>query len=86
MVDEEDETVWPVLAARAADDKLGADTVVLDVGDVLAITGHFVITSARNERSVRTIAEEVEARIAGDGGPRPLRIGRIEHDNIGGAA
>lgn len=62
-----------VTAARAADAKGGRDTVVLDVGEVLAITGYFVITSAPNTRQVDTIAQEVEARV-GEGGPRPLRV------------
>ena len=48
-------------AARAAAAKLGNDTVVLDVHEVLAITDAFVITSGRNRRQVLTIAEEVEA-------------------------
>ena len=72
MVD--DMTAWSVLAARAADEKLGTDTLVLDVGDVLAITDHFVITGAPNTRQVRTIAEEVEARVSSSGGPKPLRV------------
>jgi len=63
-----------VLAAVAADEKGGRDTLVLDVGAVLAITGFFVITSAPNTRQVATIAEQVEASVGGDGGPRPLRV------------
>ena len=65
---------WAVEAARAADDKKGADTVVLAVGSVLAITEHFVITHGTNPRQVRTIAEEVERRITEAGGPKPIRI------------
>lgn len=67
-------TRWAIEAARAADDKKGADTVVLAVGAVLAITDHFVITNGTNPRQVRTIAEEVEARITQSGGPKPIRI------------
>lgn len=62
------------VAAVAADSKQGQDTVVLDVGDVLAITDFFVITSAPNTRAVRTIAEEVEARVADAGSVRPTSI------------
>lgn len=69
----DDTATWVAVAAQAADAKQGADTVVLEVGEVLAITDAFVITSATNTRLVRTIAEEVEARIAAAGGPRPLR-------------
>ena len=65
---------WVCAAARAAAAKTEEETVVLDVGDVLAITGYFVITGGRNPRQVRTIAEEVERVLAADGGPRPLRV------------
>ena len=60
-------------AARAAASKLGEDTIVLDVHEVLAITDAFVITSGRNRRQVLTIAEEVEAQVKAVGGPSPLR-------------
>ena len=77
MVDEVDtseSTRWAVEAARAADDKRGADTLILAVGNVLAVTDHFVITSGTNPRQVRTIADEVERRITEGGGPKPIRI------------
>ena len=77
MVDEVDtseSTRWAVEAARAADDKRGADTLILAVGNVLAVTDHFVITSGTNPRQVRTIAEEVERRVTEGGGPKPIRI------------
>ena len=48
------------LLARTADEKKGDDIVVLDVGDVLAIAGYFVIVSAGNGRLVRMLAEEIE--------------------------
>ena len=65
---------WCAVAARAADDKRGVDTVVMQVGQILAITDAFVITSGANARQVRTIAEEVEEKVKRDGGPSPLRI------------
>jgi len=63
-------------AARAADDKLGRDTVVIDVGDVLAITDYFVITSGANDRQVRAIVEDIERAVADEFGPdvKPRRI------------
>lgn len=61
-------------AAAAADDKKATDVVVLDVGEVLAITGWFVITSGSNPRQVRTIAEEVEAQVKAEHGLAPLRV------------
>ena len=62
------------VAARAAADKKGEATIILEVGSVLAITDAFVITSAPNDRLVRTIAEEVEASVKAAGGPAPIRI------------
>ena len=52
-----------VIAARAADDKQGSNIIVLNVGDVLAITEMFVIVSASNSRQLRTIANEITAKI-----------------------
>jgi ribosome-associated protein len=54
---------WAVVAARAADDKQGRDTVILEVGAVLGITDFFVITSGTNSRQVRTIADAVEEKL-----------------------
>jgi ribosome-associated protein len=65
---------WCNVAARAAWAKGGEDTIILSVGEVLAITDAFVITSGSNTRQVRTIAEEVEERLKQVGGPAPLRI------------
>lgn len=61
-------------AASAAASKKGEDIVAMEVGQVLAITDAFVITSGSNARQVRTIAEEVEAGVAAGGGPKPLRV------------
>ena len=61
------------VAARAAEEKTATDTVVLEVGEVLGIAEAFVITSAGNERLVRTIADEIEAQVKAAGGPGPLR-------------
>jgi ribosome-associated protein len=63
-----------IIAAQAASEKLGIDTVVLDVGDVLSIVDYFVVTSAPNTRHVRTIAEEIEEQVRRAGGPGPLRV------------
>lgn len=63
-----------VVAAQAAAAKLGEDTLVLEVGPVIAITDAFVVTSGRNPRQVRTIAEEVEAALKRETGIGPLRV------------
>lgn len=64
---------WAIVAARAADDKLAFNTLILDVGDVMAITDIFVITAGSNPRQVRAIANNIEQEIARTGGPKPLR-------------
>jgi len=62
------------LVARAASEKQGSRIVLLDVGDVLTIVDWFVITSAGNARQVRTIADEIEARMKREGEGAPLRV------------
>ncbi len=62
------------VAARATADKKGRDPVVLDVSAVLGIVDAFVIASGANERQVRTIADEVEARVKQAGGPAPSAV------------
>jgi ribosome-associated protein len=62
-----------VAAARGASAKLGHDTVVLTVGEVLSIAEHFVISSAPNERQVKAIAEEVERSVQEAVGDKPIR-------------
>jgi ribosome-associated protein len=50
------------IVARVADDEHGVDVLVLEVGDVLAITEYFVLVSASNRRLVRTLVEEIEGQ------------------------
>ncbi len=74
---------WARVSARAADAKGGEETVILEVGAVLAITDAFVVTSGRNHRQVQTIAEEIEEQVKACGGPSPLRTeGRREGEWI----
>jgi ribosome-associated protein len=68
-----------LVAARAADAKLGEQTVVLAMGELLGVTDAFVITSGRNSRQVRTIAEEVEQQVRQATGRSPWAVeGRRE--------
>jgi len=62
-----------ILAARAAAAKNGGDTLVLEVGPIIGITEVFVITSGRNVRQVKTLAEEVEKKLKDEGHPGPVR-------------
>jgi ribosome-associated protein len=63
-----------LLAARTADAKLGEDTVVLAMGELLGVTDAFVITSGRNSRQVRTIVEEVERQVKQGTGRSPWAV------------
>jgi ribosome-associated protein len=79
MVEQTVETVddgadLAVFAARTADAKKGEDILVLDVGEVLAIAGWFVIISASNGRLVQTIADAIEEAAKLELDRKPLRI------------
>ncbi|MGH9028779.1 MAG: ribosome silencing factor [Acidimicrobiales bacterium] len=63
-----------ILAARVADDKLGISTVILAMGDLLAVTDAFVLTSARNARQVRTLVEEIERQVKDKIGRFPYSV------------
>jgi ribosome-associated protein len=60
------------VAARAADEKLASDVVVLDVSEQLVITDCFVIASAPNERQVNAIVDNVEEKLR-EVGRKPVR-------------
>lgn len=60
------------IAASAAADKLGSDIVAFDVSDQLAITDAFVVVTGNNERQVRAIVDEVEAKLR-EAGAKPIR-------------
>ena len=70
-VNKTDAAVVAAIAARAADDKQGSNIIVLNVGDILAITEMFVVVSASNSRQLRTIANEITAKIREES-DRPL--------------
>ena len=63
-----------LVAARAADDKLGEDTVVLAMGELLGVVDAFVVTSGRNDRQVRALVEEVERRVKDHDGTAPFAV------------
>ncbi len=70
----EDIDRWVIIAARAADEKKAIDPVVLRVADILSITESFLVVSGANARQVKTLADEIEARVKAAGGPSPRRI------------
>ena len=62
------------VAAAAADDKKADETLIIDVGDVFAVSDYFVITSGSNPRQVHAIADAVEEEVKDAGGPGPVRV------------
>ena len=48
--------------------------MILDVGDVLAVTDLFVITSGSSTRHVRTLVEAIEAEVVAVDGPSPRSV------------
>ncbi len=73
IIEPERVRLWAQVAAQAADDKKATDTVILDVGAVLAITDLFLITSGANTRQVRTIADEIERQLKERAEVAPVR-------------
>lgn len=71
---EDDGRALAILAARKADDRKATDIVILDVGEVLSITGYFVIASASNGRLVRNVADEIETVVKSELGRPPVRV------------
>src|SRR3954451_22203616 len=74
MVDDLGSKELACLAARVADDKKATDTLVIEVGPILAVTEYFVITSASNRRLVRSLTDEIEAAVRAATGRSPLRV------------
>jgi ribosome-associated protein len=63
-----------VATLEAIEEKLGLDTVVLLMTELLSVVDAFVITAGRNDRQVRTIAEEVERLAKANCGRSPIRV------------
>lgn len=61
-----------LVAARAASSKTLDETVVLDVGELIGITDHFVVASGRNDRQVKAVVDEV-TKVLKAMGASPLR-------------
>ena len=61
-------------AVHGADEKLGHDTVVLDLRALVDSFDALVIASGRNDRQVRSIAEEIERVVDLALSMKPLRV------------
>ena len=62
------------VALEAAAEKMGLDNVVLDLRELIDSFDALVVSSGRNDRQVRAIAEEIERLIDRDLGVKPLRV------------
>src|SRR5260370_18732812 len=60
------------IAAAAAADKLASGIIAYDVSEQLVITDAFLLCSATNDRQVRAIVDQIEARLR-LAGARPAR-------------
>jgi ribosome-associated protein len=60
------------IAAAAAADKLASGIIAYDVSEQLVITDAFLLCSAANDRQVRAIVDEIEAKLR-LAGARPAR-------------
>jgi ribosome-associated protein len=61
-------------ALRAADEKLGHDSVVLDLREFVDSFDALVLSSGRNDRQVRAIAEEIERLVDLALGVKPQHV------------
>lgn len=62
------------LAAATAATKTDGETLVFDVGDIIAITDLFVITSGANTRQVRAVVDEIERALKAAAGDAPRSV------------
>jgi ribosome-associated protein len=58
----------------AAEEKLGVDTVVLDLRELIDSFDALVVTSGRNDRQVRALAEEIERYVDVALDVKPIRV------------
>ncbi len=62
-----------VSAAHAADEKQAEQLVLLDVSELLVLVDLFLIATARTDRHLKAVAEEIERRLSEEHGLKPLR-------------
>jgi ribosome-associated protein len=61
-------------AVVATEEKLGLDTVILDLRELVDSFDALVVTSGRNDRQVRAIAQEIERLIDIALGVKPIHV------------
>jgi ribosome-associated protein len=65
-------------AAAAADDKKANEPLIIDVGDVFAVSDYFVIASGSSTRQVHAIVDGIEEDVRRMGGTGPVRIEGVD--------
>jgi ribosome-associated protein len=65
---------WVKLAAATADDKKATDVIIIDVGEVFAVSDYFLIAGGSNPRQVHAVVDGIEERLTRAGGPKPVRV------------
>jgi ribosome-associated protein len=61
-------------AVVATEEKLGLDTVILDLRELVDSFDALVVTSGRNDRQVRAIAQEIERLVDMALGVKPIHV------------
>jgi ribosome-associated protein len=76
---EEDSRQLATIIAQAADDRKGADIVLLRVSEVSYLADYFVVVTGFSNAQVRAIARSIEEKAETDLQRRPLRVeGQLE--------
>lgn len=65
--------VTAVTACEAAAERKAADLAVLEVAEILTLVDLFVLATARSDRQLKAVAEEVERVLEEQEGRAPLR-------------
>jgi iojap-related protein len=66
-------------AAHSADDRQGADIVILSLGEVTVLADYFVIVTGFSKAQVRAIAKHIEEKVLEKFDRQPLRTsGELE--------
>jgi ribosome-associated protein len=70
---EDDTLTLAQTIARAADERKGADIIILQVGEVSPLADYFVIVTGFSKVQVRAIARSIEEKVEQDLGRLPRR-------------
>lgn len=69
----DDAVALALAACEAADAKQAQDLLVLEVADVLTLVDVFVLASARNDRQLKAVVDQVQEQLREGQARKPLR-------------